>query len=277
MATVEDIYQKIRRGETGDLKPIAATDADLVSGVERIRARLSEKAQSESNRVKPIAIRRRITPWVWAPAIAAVVVAGILFWPWSKPQPVVTAQPAGTVWRHGSVEIRIIRSAIVEKHGDAQRLSIELKSGTLAVKRDHPSTALEVVTPAGRFEAQGTVFVVEHGAVTSLHLLEGKLRWITPGGEKVIDERNPVFGRSLAAEIKELPADYLKAKSPRAGTAVSPQAFRAGDCVIYYRNNEKRRGKIYAREGSGYIIHGDSGPEPGAFHEGDFFRRGCSE
>ena len=273
MATVEEIYQKIRRGETGDLKPMATTDADLVSGVGRIRARL------DSYGLKPIAIKRRITPWVWAPAIAAVVVAGILFWPRSKPQPDGTAQPAGTVWRHGSVEVRVIRSAIVEKQADAQKLSLELKSGTLAVKRDNPSTALEIVTPAGRLEAQGTVFVVEHAATTSVHLLKGKLRWITSGGEKIIDERNPVLGRSLAAELQELPRHFRK-PPPRAGTVVNPpptHAFKAGECVTYYRNNEKRRGKIYAREDTGYIIHGDSGPEPGRFSEGDFFRRSCGE
>lgn len=273
MATVEEIYQKIRRGETGDLKTVAATDADLVSGVERIRARLSEKS------TLTIARKKSITPWVWVPAIAAVVVAGILFWPRTKPQPFTETQPAGTVWRHGSVEVKIIRNAIVEKQGDTQKISLELKSGTLAVKRDNPSTALEIVTPAGRLEAQGTVFVVEHAAVTSLHLLQGKLRWITPGGEKIIDERNPVLGRSLAAELQELPPHFRKLP-PRDSTVVNPpptHAFKAGECVTYYRNNEKRRGKIYAREDTGYIIHGDSGPEPGRFSEGDFFRRSCGE
>jgi hypothetical protein len=273
MATVEEIYQKIRRGETGDLKTIAATDADLVAGVERIRARLSEKS------TLTIARKKSITPWVWAPAIAAVVVAAILFWPRTKPQPLTVAQPAGTVWRHGSVEVKILREAMVEQQTAAQKLSLKLKSGTLAVKRDNPATALEIVTPEGRLEAQGTVFVVEHAAVTSLHLLQGKLRWITSGSEKIIDEKNPVLGRSLAAELQELPPHFLS-PPPRASNGVNPptkHTFKAGECVTYYRNNEKRRGKIYAREDTGYIIHGDSGPEPGRFAEGDFFRRSCSE
>ncbi|MBX3722043.1 MAG: hypothetical protein KF713_09400 [Turneriella sp.] len=276
MAKVEDLYRKIRRGDTRDIKLMAINQNDLAEGVERIRARLA------GNSASPVAVPQpkpwyRPAAWHWVSAAAAALVAGIVLWPRPQMAPFATMHPAGTVWTHGAVEVRVVRDALVKNHRSDGKLYIELRNGIIAVKRKNPSIGLEVKTPDGKLVAMGTVFLVEYASRTSVKLIEGKLVWQSTSGETTIDAGHPQLGRDLGPEAAALPPEYRVIATQKKITEIMPGGFRKGECVIYYRNNEKRRGKIYAREGSDYIIHGAAGPEPGAFHEGDFFRGRCDD
>ncbi len=291
MATVEEIYRKIRRGDTADLKATRTNDAELAAGVERIRARLLSTVRQPTLNDSPVSqnnldlaqtIRKRLAMpkggllWLFAPAAAAVIAFGFFFSPRLAP-PAQTAVAAGTVWKYGSVEVRVVRDSFAEKKSDDGKFLIELRHGMLAVRRRDTSTALEVRTPAGKLVAEGTTFVIEQTetGATSVKLIEGKLSWHTGNNPaKILNAKNSSLGRDLT---DYLPPDFRTADSRHLPKGGQKFTHCAGECVTYYRNNEKRRGKIYAREGSDYVIHGEGGPEPGVFRDGDFFRRACDE
>lgn len=277
MATVEEIYRKIRRGEIDDLYLPEVSDAQLDAGTERLRARLSGVTPPYDQSQKP---QKKIWRQVWwiAPAIAALAVVGVLiFHPATAPQAETLIFAKGAAFTAGTVELRILHDARLEKKYADEKLTIHLHQGMLAIRRSSPTTALEVITPEGTLTAQGTTFLVEHTNTTAVRLLEGKLLWQTKEKSVLLDSQNPAIGRDLSAELVGLPAEYLARPKAQAVTRVSSHEFASGDCIFYYRNNEKRRGKIHARTNDGYIVHGAYGPEPDQFSADSLFRRDCSE
>lgn len=277
MATVEEIYRKIRRGEIDDLHLPEVSDAQLDAGTERLHARLSGITPPHDESQKP---QKKIWRQAWwiAPAIAALAVVGVLILrPAKIPQAETLIFAKGVVFAAGTVELRVLHDALLEKKYKDEKLTVHLHQGMLAIRRSSPTTALEVITPEGALTAQGTTFLVEHTNTTAVRLLEGKLLWQTKESSVLLDSQNSVIGRDLSAELMGLPAEYLARPKAQVLTRTNSHEFASGDCIFYYRNNEKRRGKIHARTNDGYIVHGAYGPEHDHFSADSLSRRDCSE
>lgn len=269
MATVEEIYRKIRLGDTPQLNAEHSVDTGIEAGVERIRQKLTSKTVAIPQ-IKHTASKAQ---WYVLPALAAIALVAItLFMPQKN---VSTHVAVNTRLQFGSVHLYTLTTADFTHTFAANRLQLRLERGLLAIRRENADTALEVITPQGKFTARGTTFLIEVAGVTSVKLIEGKLDWQTDTETITIDKNNAWIGRNLTQELKLLPPDFHKEPKQANRVANNSHTYKIGDCVVYYRNNEKRRGKINAYSNEGYIVHGDGGPEPNRFRESDLFHSEC--
>mgnify|MGYP001559873519 CR=1 FL=1 len=249
MASVEDIYRKIRRGETADLKFSRPSDEELALGVERIRHRLSKMPEGQ---ILPKARLKLI--WLAPAALAAIAIIAITLIPKRTPAPVYAGFATGTTSKFGSVEVRVLTASIIEHEFTQGKFLLHLSQGAIAVKRTAADTALVILTPQGVLTAQGTAFIVEHEKETSIELSEGRLEWRKDKQVHILDEKNPRIGHDLSELHKFVPAGYMKfpvnarpsaPATPRAGT------FRLNDCVIYTVGGNRRHGTIKE------VVHGE--------------------
>lgn len=264
MATVEDIYQKIRRGDTAGLSFARPSEEDLSAGVERIRARLANSGKQKNPRLL------RFPAWAWVPAAAAICVVGLLLVLKQPARPEGVVYNPGAEFQFGSVVIHTLRPAVFEHSYTGTHLQLALKSGMLAIKRRDPATQLTVSTPDGRLSATGTTFVIEYDRSTSVHLLEGKLIWHGKNKSQEIIPGATQLGRDLKQEIIALPAAFNPPKKNSGKEIIS--AFQKGDCVMYTLNGNRREGKIQGVLNGQYRVVHDGIVEPDAFGDSDLIR-----
>lgn len=267
MATVEDIYKKIRRGDTAGLDLARPSDEELSAGVGRIRARLANSAQQRESR-----LLRFPSPWVWAPAAAAIFVFGLLFVLKQRTPPQSVVHIPGTEFQFGSVAIHTIKPAVFEHTYAGSELQLVLKSGMLAIKRLGSATGLSVSTPEGTLTAQGTIFVIEFDRLTSVHLIQGKLTWRTEAKTLEILPGGPQLGRDLKRELIALPSAFNPSNKISGEKTIS--AFHRGDCVTYTINGNRREGKIQGVSNGQYRVLHEGIIEPDSFSDSDLLRCG---
>ena len=261
MAKVEDIYKKIRRGDTADLKYARPSDEELAQGVERIRSRL---ADSQKNIVRP----SKASAWFWAlpAAIAALAILTLLFFPRQKPVPIFEGFAAGSNHHFGSVEVRVL-TAVTLGHDFLQgKLSLRLSQGAIAVRRSNADTALVIETPGGVLRAEGTAFIIEHDKITSIEISEGKITWQHGSETQRLDATHPRLGKDLGRLHRFLPAGYMKYPAAlKPAARVVNTGFQKKDCVMYLSNGSRRQGIIREIVNGKYLLSHDGADEPDLF------------
>jgi hypothetical protein len=276
MASVEEIYRKIRRGDVAGLKYSRPSDHDLALGVERIRKRIEAGPRAEFPELVGTtaeeARKRKSTRfkllWLTPLPIAALVLFGIFYWPKTSKPPQFTVSAAGATYTFGSVRIFILNDSTLEKTFSDGKLALYLKSGAIAVKRSSAETPLTVSTPSGTLTTEGTAFVIEHNKETSIALTEGKLIWQSGGQTQRIDMRSRFVGRDLSDLKKRLPKEYSPA--PQTTPDRRPHGFSKGEfaknaCVIYTLNGTRKQGRIKEVVHGKYQIAHEGIDEPDLF------------
>lgn len=261
MTSVEDIYKKIRRGDTADLEYVRPTDKELAQGVERIRSRL---AGSQKTIIHP----HKTSAWFWAlpAAIAALAILALLFIPQRKSVPVFPGFAAGSNHHFGSVEVRVLTSVTLKHEFSQGKLSLRLSQGAIAVKRSNTDTVLVIETPGGVLRAEGTVFIIEHDKITSIEISEGKITWQHGPETQKLDAMHPRLGKDLGRLHRFLPAGYMKypaAPKPAAGAVNT--GFHKKDCVMYLFRGSRRQGIIREIINGKYLLSHEGADEPDLF------------
>lgn len=326
MASVEDIYRKIRRGETHNLRMTKPTDAELSAGVERIRTRLARASVEPTRRIPRAEQYEHLAPaesrfrgiWLWLPGAAVAAAAIVTFMVMKPTTPpadawtkngariaaagIVSLRPGEEIIAGEKFRLRALSSStvqIIEDTGKTHRLKVN--TGTLLAERRDNTFAVTLSTDFSDFSLAGTRFVLKTSAsAEALLLLEGRLLvtverrqlHLSADAENTLIRHNSFtrtqkmnvaeFARSqpeLASQAAILPEFAITAPINAAPERKTSRTglYARGDCILYYRNNERRRGRIYAREGTGYTIEGAAGREPGIFSESDLLRGNCDD
>lgn len=258
MASVEDIYKKIRRGDTADLKNARASDDELARGVERIRSRLAGSQKS-------IILPRKASAWFWAlpAAIAALAILALLFFPQHKSTPPFQGFAAGSKHHFGSVEVRVLTAVALGHEFLQGKLLLRLSRGAIAVKRSNADTALVIETPGGLLRAEGTTFIIEHDTITSIEISEGKITWQHDSEMQKLDTTHPRLGKDLGRLHRFLPEGYMKhPTAPKPAARAVNTGFHKKDCVLYLFKGSRRQGIIREIVNGKYLLSHDGTDEP---------------
>lgn len=324
MATVEEIYRKIRQGNRQALNYDRPTGEDLSGGVERIRKKL-QMSDIRSSKTGDFFLGMRVRlqgllrPRVLAPLSVAMILLAML--PMFRRKPIQAPPPAGwfiesrpltvttneplasgdTLVQPGKFQLKAMTDSIVRVAPLKDTVHrVFLLYGIALIHRVDPDFQIIVHANRHTYKLTGTQFILQSSPSSeALFLIDGSVEFSDETGKhhSISGKNNLLLYRKGKAEINNATLSQLAEIIPEAkdslrhfssqtafaekttvtGRHQAKAAFRSGDCVIYYRNNEKHRGKIHGHADRGYTIHGDSGPEPGFFSEKSLFRRACGE
>lgn len=262
MASVEDIYQKIRRGDTTHLRFSTSTAGELEAGVARIRTKLEKHPPpTQSDR------RWRLYASLAAAAAVIVITFFVAYRLYNAPPTKLVAQ--GMVLGDSArLYARVLSSSDVQFVRENGAVIIRLNTGRLLIERTDRSLPANVVTQRAVYRLIGTKFIIDANAERETVVMqEGTLEFTYRGKtERISAGKNGLL--TITNNRYSLPVN--PSAKPRAGA-------QTNECVVYFRNNQKRRGKLHGKDAQGYIIYGDSGPEPQRYRDGDFFREPCYE
>lgn len=253
MASVEDIYQKIRRGETARFETNSADEAELAAGIERIRGRLEGTSLEARRPVRAKTLRPNVWHWVAPTALAAALaLIAFIFFPGlnteRQPEPQIAQ---GTVWQMGPIEVRMLSPVQISREFSAAEVTIQLNAGVVAIKRTDPKVALVINTPQGTLTAKGTILIIAHKQRTSIELLEGRADWTHSKQTMQLDRAHPRTGDSLKEWRDQLPVDFHRPTLNGQKPSKAATAFKKNACVIYTLNGMRREGVIKE------VIHGE--------------------
>lgn len=307
MGKAEDIYRAVRNNKIAAMEYVRASDDDLSAGVARIRERLVSGAAPRARKKGRLLLFKIGIPAAALTAAAAFLL--VFYLPhghseetaWVprrlntlqrlKQHDVVAVENKFSLQALSGVEVSAMRSSDGVNH-------IHVFGGTVLISRTDAAFASVVHTPNREYRLTGTRFLLSTSGgadlvymfTGSLHMRGGdhdtELRANTAAAlrthgsaDEISQKKLPELLKSRADLQKLLQGTSLKEQAAPAAKkqqlAQSAARFKKGDCVIYYRSNEKRHGKIHARDAAGYAIWGTSGLEPGRWREGDIFPTDC--
>jgi|GEM_PF-3026108 len=314
MGKVEDIYRAIRNNKNIAIHYVRPSDEELTEGVARIRQRLAAIGQSQTakNETKGRLLTPKI--WIPASALAAAAVLLVVLYlprPQSEKQILLHAgkplrmntvhqiRQNETVAVKNKFLLQALSNLVFSARDDGGITHIYVAEGTALISRLDATFASVVHTKNREYRLTGTRFLLDTaGNADFVFMFEGSLQIRGGGRETTLSAdadstlstsgMSDDISRKKLSEALESRADLLRLlrensliekTAPAAKTkqhvVQSASRFKSGDCVIYYRNNEKRRGKIHAGDSSGYVISGAAGLEPGRWRDGDIFPTEC--
>lgn len=314
MGKVEDIYRSIRNHKIVAIQYVRPSDEELTEGVARIRQRLAAVGQSQTTKMEAKGRLLTPKIWIPATALAAAAVFLVVMYlprPHSekhillhagKPLRMNTAHQIRqneTVAVGNKFLLQALSNVELSARDDGGITHIYVAEGTALISRFDKAFASAIHTKNREYRLTGTRFLLNTtGNADFVFMFEGSLQIHGGGRETTLsaDADSTLRTSGLSDEISRMKlseaiesrADLLRLlrensliekTAPAAKTkqhvVQSANRFKSGDCVIYYRNNEKRRGKIHAGDSSGYVISGAAGLEPGRWRDGDIFPAEC--
>lgn len=311
MGKVEDIYRAIRNKKIGVIQYVRPSDDELAAGVARIRQRLASGNSPDAGKQG----RRLVLKIGIPAALAAAAVLLVVFYlprrhsadsPWryaGRPlrlntkhlllqHETVAAENKFFLQALSVVEVSVMRGSDSVNH-------IFVLAGTVLISRADATFAAVVHTKNREYRLTGTQFLLNtSGDADLVYMLEGSLQMHGGNNDTTLSANAATALRThgSADEVSQIKLfeliksrtdlqKLLQATSLREKAAPpaekkqqvqqSAARFQKGDCVTYYRNNEKHRGKIHARDAVGYVISGADGLEPGRWRDGDIFAMDC--
>lgn len=315
MGKVEDIYRAIRNNKIVAIHYVRPSDEELTEGVARIRQRLTAVGQPQTKKIEVRNRLLAPKFWIPAAALAAAaVLLVVLQLPRPHTEEHLLRHAGQPLRLNTAYQIRQNETVAVENRFFLRALSnIELSAkydadgnthiyvaeGIALISRFDMTFGSVVHTKNREYRLTGTRFLLNtSGNADFVFMFEGSLQ--IHGGDRdatlSAEGASTLSTRGLTNDISKMGlSELLKSRAdlqkllrensllektvPAAKNQLhfgqSAARFKNGDCVTYYRNNEKRRGQIHARDASGYVISGASGLEPGRWRDGDIFAAEC--